>query len=112
MANAAGIMAKRRTGALVAIENSTGLEDYIEAGVRLDAVVSSPLLISIFQVSGPLHDGAVIIQGNRARAARCMLPLAKDTETGKRLARAIWQPWAFPAKPTRWWWWSAKSGAR
>lgn len=85
ISTAAGILAKRRTGALVAIENSTGLEDYIEGGVRLDAVVSSPLLISIFQVTGPLHDGAVIVQGQKARAARCMLPLAKDAETGKRL---------------------------
>jgi diadenylate cyclase len=68
-------MAEEHTGALIVIERDVGLRTYIESGVPLDAVVSRDLLCSIFHPGGELHDGAVIIQGDRIPAAACFLPL-------------------------------------
>ncbi|KUK41426.1 MAG: Uncharacterized protein XD69_0532 [Clostridia bacterium 62_21] len=73
-------LAGKRTGALVAIERQTGLKEYIDTGVVLDAVVSRPLLVSIFEPHTPLHDGAVILRGNRVLAAGCYLPLSVSRE--------------------------------
>jgi diadenylate cyclase len=69
-------MARRHCGALIVIEGTTGLEDVAEAGVRLDAVVSAPLLLDIFYPNAPLHDKAVVIRRNRIAAASCPLPTA------------------------------------
>lgn len=68
-------LAERRHGALIVIERETGLEDYITTGHRVDAAVSEDLLSNIFFRNAPLHDGAVIIRGDRIVAAGCMLPL-------------------------------------
>ncbi len=68
-------MAEKRTGALIVIERDIGLRTFIESGVTLDAVVSRDLLLSIFHAGGQLHDGAVILQGDRVAAAACFLPL-------------------------------------
>jgi len=68
-------LSKERTGALVVIERDIGLRTFIESGIGLDAALSSDLLISIFQTSTSLHDGAVIIQGVRIASAACFLPL-------------------------------------
>lgn len=68
-------MRETRTGALIIIERESGLRTFIESGVALDAAVSHDLLCSIFQPKSPLHDGAVIIQGDRIAAAACFLPL-------------------------------------
>ncbi len=68
-------LAKTRTGALVVIERDIGLRTFIESGIGLDAALSSDLLTSIFQTSSVLHDGAVIIQGDRIASAACFLPL-------------------------------------
>jgi diadenylate cyclase len=65
-----------KVGALIALERESGLRTFIESGVALDATVTHDLLCSIFQPKGPLHDGAVIIQGDRIAAAACFLPLA------------------------------------
>ncbi|MEW5762589.1 MAG: diadenylate cyclase CdaA [Bacillota bacterium] len=73
-------LARMRTGALVAIERQTGLKEYVDTGVLLDAVVSRPLLLTIFEPRTPLHDGAVIIRGNRILAAGCYLPLSTGRE--------------------------------
>lgn len=78
-------MANRRIGALIAIERRTGLNDYIEIGVTLDAEVSKELLLSIFAPRSPLHDGAVIIQQGRIAAAGCFLPLTVNPEVPKSL---------------------------
>ncbi len=69
------VLARRRTGALVVLERETPLDDLIEAGPALDAVVTKELLISIFHTASPLHDGAVWIQGGRIAHAGCILPL-------------------------------------
>lgn len=68
-------LSRRKTGAIIAIERDIGLRSYIEGGILLDAVATYDLLLSIFNPKTPLHDGAVIVQGNRIAAAACFLPL-------------------------------------
>jgi diadenylate cyclase len=78
-------LAARRIGALVVLERSTGLRQYAELGVALDALVSSDLLGSLFLPYSPLHDGAVLIQGSRVVAAGCFLPLSRNLRVGRAL---------------------------
>jgi len=78
-------MAKRRIGALITIERETGMGDYIETGIPLNAKVSSELLINIFIPNTPLHDGAVILQKNQVAAAACYLPLSESPFISKEL---------------------------
>lgn len=73
-------MGRARTGALIVIEQNTPLGEYERTGIAVDALVSSQLLINIFEHNTPLHDGAVIIRGNRVMSATCYLPLT-DTRT-------------------------------
>lgn len=70
--------AKTKTGALVVLERDTGLSDYIETGVLLDSAVTREILLNIFVDGTPLHDGAVIIRGDRVAAAACFLPLTDN----------------------------------
>lgn len=69
-------LAQEKIGALIVMERDIGLRTFIESGVRLEAVVSRDLLLSIFQPKGALHDGAVIVQKDRIAAASCFLPLS------------------------------------
>jgi diadenylate cyclase len=85
VARAAESLAGRRIGALIVLERSTGLRQYAELGVALDALVSSDLLTSLFLPYSPLHDGAVFIQGGRVVAAGCFLPLSRNTQVGRAL---------------------------
>lgn len=78
-------MSKRRIGALITIQQETGLEDYIETGIKLDADVTGELLINIFIPNTPLHDGAVIINNNRIAVAAAYLPLSDSNMIPKRL---------------------------
>ena len=78
-------LATRRIGALIVIERRIGLRNYIEGGIPLDATISYDLLASIFQVSSPLHDGAVIVQGDRVAAAACFLPLSVNPKVSREL---------------------------
>jgi diadenylate cyclase len=78
-------LAAQRTGAIVVIERDMGLRSYIETGIALDAFVTYDLLISIFNPGTPLHDGAVIIQGNRVAAAACFLPLTVNPQLSREL---------------------------
>jgi diadenylate cyclase len=82
---AVDMMSKSRTGALIVIENETGLNDIIETGTLIDATVSAELLVNVFAVGTPLHDGAAIIRGDRLIAAACLLPLAENMNTGRKL---------------------------
>jgi diadenylate cyclase len=82
---AAGLLSAKRIGAIIAIERQVGLRNYIEGGIPLDAVLTYDLLLSIFQPSSPLHDGAVIIQGDRVAAAACFLPLTVNPKLSKEL---------------------------
>jgi len=79
------ILSKNQHGALIIMERETGLNDYIESGVRLDAEVSSELLENIFYPKAALHDGATIIRGNRIVAAGCFLPLSENPNISKSL---------------------------
>ncbi|MDD6416263.1 diadenylate cyclase CdaA [Lactobacillus porci] len=78
-------MSKRRIGALITIEQKTGLDDYIETGIKLDALVTGELLINIFIPNTPLHDGAVIVKGNRVVVASAYLPLSDNAMIPKSL---------------------------
>ena len=78
-------MSKRRIGALITIQQNTGLEDYIETGIPIDADVSGELLINIFIPNTPLHDGAVIIRDNRIAVAAAYLPLSESSLIPKEL---------------------------
>lgn len=78
-------MAQVRTGALIVIEKETKLGDVERTGIILDAVVTSQLLLNIFEDKTPLHDGAVIISNNRISAATCFLPLTDSPEVSKSL---------------------------
>lgn len=80
--SAASQLAERKTGALIVIEREIGLRNYIESGIPLDAMVTHDLLVSLFQTTGPLHDGAVILQENRISAAACFLPLTVNPTVG------------------------------
>ena len=85
MVLAATTLAAQRTGGIIVIEREMGLRSYIETGIALDALVTYDLLISIFNPGTPLHDGAVIIQGNRVAAAACFLPLTVNPELSRAL---------------------------
>jgi diadenylate cyclase len=74
---AAEILGRTQTGALIVIERETGLGEFIDAGIKVDGLVSWELLTNIFIPNTPLHDGAVILRGNRVAAAACWLPLAE-----------------------------------
>ncbi|GAW65109.1 diadenylate cyclase CdaA [Ligilactobacillus acidipiscis] len=78
-------MSKRRIGALISIQMNTGLEDYIETGIDLDAEVTGELLINIFIPNTPLHDGAVIIRNNKIAVAAAYLPLSESNLIPKEL---------------------------
>lgn len=71
-------MGKVYTGALIVIEQNTPLQEYERTGIDIDAIVTSQLLINIFEKNTPLHDGAVIISGNRVVSATCYLPLSEN----------------------------------
>ncbi len=78
-------LSKRRVGALIVFEQKTGLKDVIETGTALDASISAPLLENIFEPNTPLHDGAVIIRGQRIVAAACVLTLSESNALSRDL---------------------------
>ncbi len=78
-------MAEWKTGALIVIEREIGLRTFIESGVALDSAISRDLLCAIFHPGGALHDGAVIVQGDRVAAAACFLPLTTNPALLRRL---------------------------
>ena len=82
---AATTLSSQHTGAIMVLESEMGLRSYIETGIALDAIVTYDLLISIFNPKTPLHDGAVVIQGNRVAAAACFLPLTVNPELSRTL---------------------------
>jgi len=77
------VLANRQIGALIVIERNTDLSEFIQAGTKLDAAISRDILISLFIPYSPLHDGAVIIKGNRVVAAGCFLPIKLGADLSK-----------------------------
>ncbi|TVY03333.1 diadenylate cyclase CdaA [Cohnella terricola] len=78
-------LARRKIGALIVFERNTGLNDYIESGIKMDSKLSSELLSNVFVPNTPLHDGAVIIRGSQIMAAGCYLPLSENPFISKEL---------------------------
>jgi len=92
VAHAAAALSHTKTGALVALERATGLTDFAESGIAIDAEVTAALLINIFVPNTPLHDGAVIIRDGRILAAGCYLPSTEanlPAELGSRHRAAV-----------------------
>jgi diadenylate cyclase len=81
----AKVLSQSRIGALIALEKSTGIQEYVETGVKIDGIVSSEFLVNLFIPKSPLHDGAVIIRGDRVAAAGCFLPLTQNPNLDKDL---------------------------
>lgn len=93
VARAASTLSRNKTGAIIVLERETGLNDIIETGIKIEGLVTAEFLVNIFIPNTPLHDGAVIIRGNRVMAAATFLPLADvhvvPTELGSRHRAAI-----------------------
>ncbi len=85
LTKAISVLVKKRMGALIVIERKTGLKDWVDTGIPVEGVVTAELLVNIFFPRSPLHDGAVIIQGNQIVAAGCYLPLTEAPGLGKEL---------------------------
>lgn len=85
IAKAASEMGKAKTGALIVIEQNVRLDEYERTGITLDSVLTSQLLINIFEHNTPLHDGAVIVRGNHITSATCYLPLSDNMMLSKEL---------------------------
>ena len=82
---AATELSKAKTGALIVLERDIKIQDIISTGIPMNAEVSPQLLVNIFEPKTPLHDGAVVISGNKIAAAACVLPLADDKDIAKEL---------------------------
>ena len=93
VATTADDLSRNKIGALMVFERETGLDDYIETGIPIDGLISTALFENIFIPNTPLHDGAVIIRGDRIAAASCLLPLTEarnlSQELGTRHRAAI-----------------------
>lgn len=76
----AGSLAEERIGALIVLQNEVGIDEYLEDSISIDSLVNRKLLISIFQKESPLHDGAVVVDRDRVKAAGCFLPLSFDPD--------------------------------
>ncbi len=85
LVKAAYELSKAKTGALMVIEREESLENIEETGIDIDAVITSQLIINIFEHNTPLHDGAVVIRGNRISSATCYLPLSDNMNISKDL---------------------------
>ncbi len=79
------LLARHKTGALIVLEQEVSLGEYEETGIAIDAIVTNQLLINIFEHNTPLHDGAVLVRGNRIVAATCYLPVSKNMNLSKEL---------------------------
>jgi diadenylate cyclase len=82
---ATSMLSSQHVGAIIAVEREIGLRNYIEGGIPLDATLTYDLMVSIFRPGAPLHDGAVIVQGDRIAAAACFLPLTVNPVVSKDL---------------------------
>lgn len=85
LGRAALVLSRSAIGAIIVIERSTGLEEYLESGTSIDAVVTPEMLLAIFSPRSPIHDGAVVIRRGRIAAAACFLPLSENTLFERRL---------------------------
>ncbi|HCX60351.1 MAG: diadenylate cyclase CdaA [Candidatus Cloacimonadales bacterium] len=82
--DAVSSMSFRKTGALIVLENKRKLNEFIQAGEQIDSLISMRLILTIFNTKTVLHDGAIIIRGNRIMAAKVVLPLSRNTEYARK----------------------------
>jgi diadenylate cyclase len=82
---AAETLSRRKVGALIVFRRETGLQEYIDSGVKIDALVTAELIVNIFEPNTPLHDGAAIVYHDRVLAAACFLPLTENPYLSKEL---------------------------
>lgn len=80
VAQAAKLLSQRGQGALIVLERETGLQEYIDQGVPLDAILSPDLLAGLFHPASPFHDGAAVVRRGRIAATRCVMPLSENLE--------------------------------
>lgn len=85
LGTAAAVLSRSAIGAIIVIERNAALDDYVESGTRVDALVTAEMLLSIFAPRSPLHDGAVVIKGDRIAAASCFLPLSERVLFDRRM---------------------------
>lgn len=85
VARTARLLSESSTGALIVLEREVGLEEFVESGVRLEAELSTELLLNVFTPNTPLHDGAVVLRGDRVVAAGCFLPLTDNPYLSSKL---------------------------
>ena len=85
MTDALVSLSRRKVGALIVLEQHTGLEDILPSGTRLDAEITAALLENIFEPNTPLHDGAVVVRNGRIHSAGCVLPLTENTALSREL---------------------------
>ena len=85
VSGAAGALSRRSWGGLMVLERSGGLDEFVDTGTRIDAIISEDLLMTIFYPNSELHDGAVIVLGNVILAARCVLPISEEVERTRHL---------------------------
>jgi diadenylate cyclase len=82
LVKAVGQLSRNRIGALIVLEREIGLNDFVETGIAIDGLVTAEFLVNVFVPNTPLHDGAVIIRGDRVLAAACFLPLTAESVVG------------------------------
>ncbi len=85
LSRAAGALSRQMCGALIVIEGRTGLQEYVDTGIKIDAEISVDLLLTIFNKHTNLHDGAVILRDERIQTASCMLPLSENPDVDRDL---------------------------
>ena len=85
VARAARVLSMRKIGALMVLERRTGLQDFIDTGIKIDALVTVQLLINLFFPNSPMHDGAAVLRGKRVAAAGCLLPLSENMSISRTL---------------------------
>jgi len=85
VARAARVLSMRKIGALMVLERRTGLQDFIDTGIKIDALVTVQLLINLFFPNSPMHDGAAVLRGKRVVAAGCLLPLSENMSISRTL---------------------------
>ncbi len=85
LGTAAAVLSRSAIGAIIVVERNGGLDDYVESGTKVDALVTAEMLLSLFAPRSPLHDGAVVIKGDRIAAASCFLPLSERVLFDRRM---------------------------
>lgn len=110
--NACTVLVSKNRGALIVFTRHLGIKNIIDSGTKLNADLSSALILTVFDHDTPLHDGAMVIQGNKIVAAGCYLPLSEQTDIKKASVQDIVQLLGLPKNRMQSYWWSLKKPVR